>query len=187
MSLLPDRVQSERLVLRRWQHDEAAILDAVVTASIDHLRPWMSWIAQEPLTIAERVALIEGWTRSWEDGGDVLYGVILDGEAIGSCGMHRRVGPRAIEIGYWIAVDHTRNGYATELLRALTDAAFAIDEIEQVVVVTDETNIASARVPEKLGFERERIELRAQTAPSETGRMIIWTMSQEAWPASTGP
>ena len=178
MQRLPDRVESERLVLRRWQHDEAAVLHAAVAASIDHLRPWMPWVAFEPLTIAERVTLIEGWTREWEEGGDALYGVFLDGAAIGNCGLHRRGAENELEIGYWIAATHTRRGYATELTSSLTDAALDIDGIDRVQVVTDEANTASAGVPDKLDFERERVELREPKAPGETGRMVIWVTSR---------
>lgn len=181
MDRLPDRAESERLVLRRWQHDEAVVLHAAVAASIDHLRPWMPWITLEPLTLAERVALIEGWTREWEDGGDAYFGVFLDGDAIGNCGLHRRGRRDELEIGYWIAATHTRQGYATELTATLTTTALAIDGIDRVHVVTDEANVASAAIPEQLGFARERIELREPTAPDETGRMIIWTVTSGAW------
>ena len=175
MDRLPDRVESERLTLRRWEHDQAAVLQAAVAASIDHLRPWMRWVAFEPLTMAERVSLIEGWTREWEAGGDAVYGVFLDGEAIGGCGLHRRGAANELEICYWIAGAHTRQGYATELTASLTDTALTVDGIDRVLVVTDEANTASANVPDKLGFARERVELREPNAPGETGRMIIWT------------
>lgn len=178
MERLPDHIESERLVLRRWRHDEAPALQAAVAAAVEHLRPWMAWIAMEPLTLAERVTLIEGWTRAWEEGGDSLLGVFLDGEPIGNCGMHRRGPQHEVEIGYWIAPTHTRRGFATELTAALTDAAFDVEGVERVTVVTDEANTASAAVPERLGFTYERIDIREPQAPSETGRMIIWAKTQ---------
>lgn len=181
MIRLPDRAASDRLVLRRWQHDEAALLGAAVAASLEHLRPWMPWVKLEPLVLAERITLIEGWTRQWENGGEAVYGVFLDGEVIGCCGLHRRGGPDELEIGYWIAHDHTRQGHATEVTRILTDVAFTVDGIDRVVVVTDEANTASGGVPAKLGFTRERLDIREPAAPAETGRMIIWSVSAGAW------
>ena len=181
MDRLPERIRSERLVPRLWKHDEASILGDAVAASIDHLRPWMPWAVSEPLTLAERVALIEGWTRDWEDGGDAIYGVFFDGTAIGGCGLHRRGAANELEIGYWIAASHTRRGYATELTHALTAAAFGVDGVERVVVVTDEANTASAGVPPIVGFTRERIEVRGPNAPAESGRMIIWSVTSGAW------
>lgn len=180
---LPDQVDTPRLRLRRWHHDEAGALAAAVAASVEHLRPWMPWISFEPLTRAERVQLIEGWTREWEDGGSVVFGVYLDNEVVGGSGLHRRSGPGTLDIGYWIHVDHVRHGYATELTTALTSAAFAIDGIEVVHVQTDEANEASASVPAKLGFSRSRINVRAPAAPGESGREIDWTMTPDVWAA----
>lgn len=178
---LPQRVDTPRLVLRRWRHDEAGVMAAGLTSTVDHLRPWMGWIKFEPLTLAERVQLIEAWTRQWEEGGDVHYGVFLEGDMVGVSGLHRRSGPGTLDIGYWIHVDHVRHGYATELTAALTTAAFEIDGIEVVHVQTDEANEASAAVPAKLGFSRTRIMEREPEAPAESGLLIDWTMTPEVW------
>ncbi len=185
--VLPTRVDTPRLVLRRWGHDEAAVLAAAITTSLEHLRPWMPWIKAEPLTLAERVQLIEGWTRDWEDGGDAVYGVFLDGEVIGGTGFHRRNGPGTLEIGYWVHADHVRHGYATELTAALTTTAFDIAGIDIVHCHTDEANEASAGVPAKLGFSRSRIDERPPEAPGESGRLIIWTMTPAVWATRATP
>ena len=178
---LPTRVQTPRLLLRCWQHDEAAILGDLVESNVEHLRPWMPWIKFEPQTVTERVALIETWTRQWEDDGGVVFGTFFDGFAIGSCGLQRRIGAGALDIGYWIADDHTRRGFATEITSALTTTAFDIAGIERVEVHTDEANEASAGVPAKLGFHRDRVIEREPLAASESGRLIIWTMAKADW------
>ncbi|WP_394935222.1 GNAT family N-acetyltransferase [uncultured Ilumatobacter sp.] len=178
---LPGRVTSPRLTLRRWHHDEAATLSAGVAASLEYLRPWMPWARFEPLTLAERVRLIEGWTRDWEEGGDVVFGVFRGGEIIGGAGLHRRSGPGTLDIGYWIHVNHVRHGYATELTTALTTTAFGIDGIQVVHIQTDEANEASASVPAKLGFRRSATIDRAPEAPAESGRLIDWTMTPDVW------
>ena len=82
---LPERVQTTRLLLRRWKHDEASVLTDLIQGNIEHLGPWMPWTKFEPQTVAERVALIETWTREWEDGGGAVFGTFFDGGAIGSC------------------------------------------------------------------------------------------------------
>jgi RimJ/RimL family protein N-acetyltransferase len=178
---LPSRVQTPRLLLRRWEHDEASTLADLVEGNVEHLRPWMPWLKFEPQIVAERVALIETWTRQWEGGDGVVFGTFLDGFAIGSCGLQRRAGAGAVDIGYWIAGDHTRRGFATEITSALTTTAFNVAGIERVEVHTDEANEASAGVPAKLGFQRDRVIERAPEAPAESGRLIIWTMAKADW------
>lgn len=65
--------------------------------SIDHLRPWMSWIADQPVPRGERVGQIEIWRQGRREGGDSLLGPFV-GEGIGgAAGMHRWIGPRGVE------------------------------------------------------------------------------------------
>ena len=47
-------------------------------------------IQVEPQTPENRLALIAQWQADWESGGDALIGAFLDGEVVGSTGLHRR-------------------------------------------------------------------------------------------------
>jgi RimJ/RimL family protein N-acetyltransferase len=178
---LPQLVTTERLVLRTWREDDAEALGAAITASLDHLLPWMPWAALEPLPIEDRRKLITGWETEWASGADVVFGVFLDGAVIGGCGLHRRIGPHGIEIGYWIHTDHTRQGYATELSAALTDVAFTVDGIERVEIHHDRANTASRGVPRRLGYELTGEAPAEAAAPSETGVNCVWSVTKEQW------
>ena len=46
---------------------------------------------------------------------------------------------------------------------------------------TDEANEPSAGVPAKLGYHRERVDTRDPLAPGESGRLVIWTVTRDAW------
>ena len=96
-----------------------------VTESIEHLRPWMPWIAEEPLhgRAASRAASPAG--RPLWDAGDRVYGMFVGDEVVGGCGLHARIGPGGLEIGYWVRAGRTGRGYATAASRLLTDIAFA--------------------------------------------------------------
>jgi ribosomal-protein-serine acetyltransferase len=178
---LPDTIPSPRLTLRRWIAADAAQLSAAITANLEHLRPWMPWISAEPTSLADRVALIEQWRSEWERGGDAVLGAFVDGVVVGSTGFHRRRGPRVLEIGYWVHVDHTRQGFATEIAASLTDAAFTVPDIERVEIHHDKANIASAGVPRNLGYAFAGETLDAVTSPGEIGIDCRWVMNGSEW------
>jgi len=58
------------------------------------------------------------------------------------------------EIGYSVIPSARRNGYATEIVAALVENAFADPSVQQVIAHTSEGNAASARVLVRCGFER---------------------------------
>lgn len=186
---LPSEIRTPRLLVRRWRLEDAAALHDAVVASTDHLRPWLPWIADEPLTVADRRQLIEGWVRKADAGGDTHYGVWEDGEVVAGAGLHRRVGPGGLEIGYWVHVDHAGRGIATEAAGALTDAAFGLHEIDHVEIHHDVANPGSGRVPEKLGYPRvvEVAVVDDVAAPAETGRRLIWRVGRDEWRARPRP
>jgi ribosomal-protein-serine acetyltransferase len=188
-SAAPDAARDEgagALIVRRWRVDDAAPLHDALTESIEHLRPWMPWIADEPLTVDQRRARIAGWQTQWATG-DRVYGMFVGKEVVGGCGLHARIGPGGLEIGYWVRAGRTGRGYATEASRILTGIAFATPGIDRVEIRHDATNVASSRVPAKLGYVRVGDLHRPPVAPAETGVDHVWRMARDAWPAHPGP
>ena len=180
---LPDRTTGPRLTVRRWEVDDVAALAAAVTASLDHLRPWMPWIEHEPLALDARTELVRGWTTDWAAGGDVVVGLFRDDVVVGGAGLHRRVGPGALEIGYWVHVDHIGHGYATEAATVLTDLAFTVTAIDRVEIHHDLANTASAAVPRRLGFVWMGSSTDEVRAPAEQGVEGRWAMTRASWAA----
>jgi RimJ/RimL family protein N-acetyltransferase len=177
----PERIEAEGIVLRRPREDDEDALAAAIAASLEHLRPWMAW-ADDGATMPERRAgHRESVARGWADGSDFAF-LVLDPEertVVGAAGLHRRIGPRAIEIGYWVHVDHLRRGVATAVAGALTDAALALPDVDRVEIHCDEANVRSAAVPQRLGYRLDRIEDDEVTAPAETGRSMVWVRAGE--------
>jgi ribosomal-protein-serine acetyltransferase len=175
MSRLPERIEGEGLVLRRWLPSDARTLERAIRESEEHLRPWMAWVADEPLPLARRQAALERWERDWRAGGDVLLGIFLpDGRAVGSCGLHRRRGPATLEIGYWVHPAHLRRGLATRAARLLTDAALAVPGITAVEIHHDKANLASAEIPRRLGYRCVGERPDDRQAPAELGIDTAW-------------
>jgi ribosomal-protein-serine acetyltransferase len=181
---LPERVTTPRLVLRAWMPADAALLGRAVADSLDHLRPWMSWTADEPLTDEARLEVIRTFERDRRAGREVVYGAFRGSTVVGGTGFHRRRGPAVAEIGYWVHVDHLGQGYATEMARALTGAAFALDGVDRVEIHHDRANHRSRAVPAALAFVFAGEQPDARLAPAEEGIDCRWVMTRLAW---TGP
>lgn len=169
------------LVLRRCQIADAEALGVAITESIEHLRPFMEWIKNEPVPIEARRELIAGWRRSWDNGGDMVFSMWVGDTFVGGCGLHRRHGPHGLEIGYWVHVDHIGKGYATAASRAMTTASFNIPSINFVEIHHDVNNHRSGRVPEKLGYELIGDRDGEVHAPGDDGRDRIWRITRAAW------
>ena len=184
MTRLPDALSTARLGLRRWRPTDEPALSAAIAASVDHLRPWMPWAAADPMAAADRVRWIDDVNAEWARGGDVVLGIFLADRLIGGTGLHRRAGPDTLEIGYWLHVDHTGCGYATESAAALTDVAFTAPGIEVVEIHHDRADTASRGVPERLGYTM--FEERAPTtvpSPGEERVDCCWRIDRGAWRA----
>jgi RimJ/RimL family protein N-acetyltransferase len=128
-----------------------------------------------------RRALIGEWERDWRAGGDVVMGVFVDGSVAGGCGLHHRIGPGGLEIGYWTRASFLRTGVATSAARLLTNAAFARAGVTHVEIHHDKANAASAGVPRKLGFQLVREVRDTPEAPAEVGLSCEWRLTREAW------
>ena len=146
----------------------------------------MPWISVEPVSLVDRLSLIDQWRTEWERGGDEVIGAFLDGVVVGSTGFHRRRGPGALEIGYWVHRDHIRKGFATEIAGSLTNVAFTVPDIERVEIHHDKANIASAGVPRSLRYTYAGETLDAVTSPGEVGIDCRWVMNRHEWIAKAG-
>jgi len=182
----PYRIVTERLVVRCWDPRDAPLLKEAVDSSLDDLRPWMPWAADEPQTLDEKVELLRQFRGKFDLGHDFTYGIFDRDEAavVGGTGLHTRVDPAAFEIGYWIRTDRTGRGLCTEATAALTRAAFELTEIERIEIRVDPANAASRAIPRKLGYTEEAT-LRQRLHYPEVRDVVLYTLFREDFAASS--
>lgn len=184
----PSVVDAPPVVIRRYRGGDLPALFEAVSSSRQHLAPWMPWASIEPL----KPALADFVARSvneFEEGKNFDYALWDDRAAslVGGTGLHPRLGPGRIEIGYWVRVGWLRQGIATSVAHALTTVAFSMPEIHEVHIHCDEANVASAAVPRRLGFRLERVVADEVTASAEVGRSMEWVIGRNEWPAGVLP
>lgn len=167
--------------LRPWTEADAPALNRAVAESREHLLPFMPWASEPPMTDAARRAWIRDRVREAEGGGDRTYAIWRDGELAGSCGLHRRLGPGALEIGYWTHVAHLRCGVASGAVARLCEIAFAEPSITRVEIHHDVGNDASAAVARRAGFTHVGDAARPPQAPADHGAERVWRLTRDAW------
>ena len=146
-----DDIATERLVLRRFTHDDAQFaydlhqnadllrfIPSAAVASLDEAHGWL-----------DRIAGNEAPGRGW-------WCVTVGGTPVAAI-LLKPVRPSHgretddVEIGWRQHADHTGHGYVTEAARAVLDVAWG-SGLDRVIAVVDPDNTASQRVCERLGM-----------------------------------
>jgi RimJ/RimL family protein N-acetyltransferase len=169
-------------LLSRVRESDASQLAHAVGASLDHLRQWLSWANEETADVQAQRRRCREAEAHWADGREYSY-VLRPGQSeqvIGGFDLWR-IGPDALELGYWVHVDFTGRGYATACARALTRAGLALSGVIRVEIHNDEANAASAAIPRRLGYRLDRVVGGLPPeAPAHSGREQIWVMERGA-------
>jgi len=179
-----DRIVTARLVLRAWRAEDAPLLKEAIDASLEHLRPWMPWAHEEPSPLAAVAARVEKFATGFSTGREWLYGIFdpTGREVLGGAGLHPRVGPGALEIGYWLRAGATGRGYATEAAGALTRSGFEDHGVERMEIRCDPLNLPSAAVPRRLGYRHiATLERNALTPAGDPRDTMVWMMARPTW------
>ncbi len=179
--LLAETLHGKEVTLRRYRPSDVEAVKASIEASFSELHPWFPWAKERPTT----ESVVEFIRRSVDSFGvchdrdeQANYAISLDddGRFIGSCSLIPRIGPRALEIGYWVDSRYTGRGIATDAARLLTAAAFGLAEIDRVEIHCDEANERSAAVARRVGCSLDRVQDKEVEGAGETGREMIWML-----------
>ncbi|MEU5907694.1 GNAT family N-acetyltransferase [Micromonospora sp. NPDC047467] len=155
---LPDGVLTDQVVaLRRVGPDEAELMYRL------HSRPEV--VANQAPPVPPTWEAIERRCRVAESGwltGEIARLLITDvatGEPAGSCGLsYSDVRSGEGSIGYALLPEWRGRGYATRAVRLLASWAFGPAGMARITAGTVPENIASHRVLERVGFQREALQ-----------------------------
>jgi RimJ/RimL family protein N-acetyltransferase len=179
--MLPEWIDDDGLVLRRWAAEDAEALHAVITESVSHLRPWVTWLDEDSCSIEGLRVLIAEWEREWQDGRSVGLGVFVGERVAGGCSLEVRSDATGLlEIGYWLHPAFCGQGLATRAVRLVTEAALAAPDVRAVEIRHDEANKASGRVPRRLGYALVGTAPNPAPAPADSGIDLIWRLPSDS-------
>lgn len=155
------------IILRHWRIEDR---DALARYA-NNRKVWIN--LSDPFPFPYTRGNAEGWIAMCAGEGDpqLQFAIDLKGEAIGSIGIKRLLEQhqRAVEVGYWIGEPFWGKGIASEVLRRVTEYAFATLGAERIQAQVFASNLASARVIEKNGYT---FEGRLRRAVFKDGQLI---------------
>jgi ribosomal-protein-serine acetyltransferase len=162
--MLPEVLETERLRLVGTVPAHAPGLWAAIEGSLPELTEFMAWApsasAANTLTFTERMEQKRQELTDWS------FTIFLGDQVAGNISL---MGYEALadlaEVGYWLRSDLCGRGYITEAGRAVVDFAFDHLGCHRLELRAAESNPASIRVAEKLGFQREGLLREANRSP----------------------
>ncbi|MFN7928825.1 MAG: GNAT family N-acetyltransferase [Blastocatellia bacterium] len=140
---------TERLQLRRFTLDDAAFILQLLNEP-----SFLTNIGDKGVRTVDdaREYLRTGPLASYAQHGFGLLLVELQNTPIGMCGILKRDGLDAPDIGYALLPRYWSQGYAIEAATAVLQYAYITLQLNRILAITKPDNTASIRVLEKLGF-----------------------------------
>jgi RimJ/RimL family protein N-acetyltransferase len=160
---VPDRLETERLVLRCPRAGDGPALNAAVCSSLDTLRPWVPWAREAPSVEAS-----EAYCRRMHAQFILREDLVLlifekgsegpRGPVLGALGLHRIDWTlRTFELGYWRRTGLDGLGVVSESVVALSRMVFDRLLARRIEIRMDDANERSRRVAERAGYTCEGV------------------------------
>jgi RimJ/RimL family protein N-acetyltransferase len=180
-------LETERLILRGWRDDD---LDPFARLNAD---PRVVEFLPAALTRDESDQLVDRIRLRWAEDGTGLWALERrdDRELLGFAGLavpqfEAHFTP-AVEVGWRLAFDAWRRGYATESARAALAFGFEQRGLHEIVSFTVPANRRSRSVMERLGmtrdpaddFDHPHLPLDSPLRPH-----VLYRLSRHAWRAT---
>jgi RimJ/RimL family protein N-acetyltransferase len=150
------------------------------------------WRLSDAASLAENANCIDIWNNvrdyfphpySEEDGKQFIelvlgkpkpavdLAIIVDGKAVGGIGIVLQTDVERItaETGYWLGVNYWNKGIMTEVVRQMATYSFTHFPLRKIFAPVFDFNVASQKVLQKAGFEREAI---LKQAAIKNGKII---------------
>jgi RimJ/RimL family protein N-acetyltransferase len=138
------------LALRPWTEDD---VPALVAACNDPGIRWWIPLIPSPYTEQDALAFVRGEVTPDERS----FAMTVGDSVAGSIGLSLNSHGYKGRVGYWVAAPARGCGLCTRALRLLSRWALDELDLQRLELITDPDNLASQRVAEKVGYQREGV------------------------------
>ena len=148
------RLQGSRVELRAFDSGDQALVTSVVS---DPLIPLITTVP-EHADVGAVAAYIERQRGRLEEGAGYSFAIadLVSSAGVGQIGLWTREAHLGrATIGYWVAPEFRRRGYASDALALLTAWAGSLAGLRRLQLFVEPWNAGSWRAAEACGFERE--------------------------------
>lgn len=161
-NIFPETIGTPRLLLRKIRLEDAAAIYHSYAQDTEVTR-YLIWRPHRD--IRETEDYIRSCLDGWERGSELTWVIAShDGNMVGAIAI--RLQGHMADVGYVLTRAEWGKGYMTEALRSLIGRTFSSPEMFRVWATCDVENLASARVLEKAGMQREGILRRFTIHPN---------------------
>ena len=152
----PRVLKTERLVLEATVPAHSDGMFAAIMSSLEELRPWMAWAVQP--AAANSYAFSVEAERGWDEARNWTFTIFHAGSEAGTISVQRWEPLNdSAEVGYWLRSDLTERGLMKEAAKEIVRFAFEELELHRLELHAGVENIASIKVAEAAGFQREGV------------------------------
>ena len=154
-------------ILREWQMSDAASL----AENANNINIWNNLRDYFPHPYSEDDGKQFIKTALEKSKPAVDFAIIIDGKAVGGIGilLQKDVERISAEIGYWLGENYWNKGIMTEVIKEMVNYVFTHFPLQKIYATPFDFNIASQKVLQKAGFEREAI---LKQAAIKNGKII---------------
>jgi RimJ/RimL family protein N-acetyltransferase len=173
-------LETSRLCLRRFQPADAASLAAY--RSDPEVARYQSWTA--PVSLAAAASLVRQFAaRDPADPGWFQYAVEVKagGHLAGDVGVDLHENLMQACVGFTLAAAYQGQGYATEAVRAVLRDLLGRRGLHRVSAECDARNSSSARLLERVGFQREGLRARYTWIKGEWTDDLLYGLLADRW------
>lgn len=176
----PGEVRTERLVLRPVRADD---VDAMMAINSDERVAAGVLSVAHPYTRRDAIGHLTKLLASNASGAANTWMIMMDGEAVGTCGFDVNERHLGGMMGYTIRPDLWGKGLATEAVGAMLRYGFEMRDPPMHRLYADHfpENAASGRVCEKAGMVREGVQRGAILKDGAYRDLVRWATVRDDW------